>query len=140
MIIPTSASKSISSITISKKDKPKSILRKSSTMNDFDFLQEKREERQFEITKNVELKKSINIKINEIRSIVKNKKVDFYPVNSTLNDSIESISYMDCRNDHVLSKNKSSVLANKENIQRDLSDYERISANTLLLTHNLNFL
>ena len=47
---------------------------------------------------------------------------------------------MDCRNDHVLSKNKSLVLANKENIQRDLSDYERISANTLLLTHNLNFL
>ena len=57
-------------------------------MNDFDFLQEKREERQFEITKNVELKKSINIKINEISLIVKNKKVDFYPLNSTLNDSI----------------------------------------------------
>ena len=78
---------------------PKSILRKSSTMNDFDFMQEKREERQFEITKNVELKKSINIKINELSSMVRSKKVDFYPLSSTLNDSSLSISEMDCEND-----------------------------------------
>ncbi len=66
---------------------PKSILRKSSTMNDFDFLQDKREERQFEITKKIELKKSINIEINELSKLVKSKKVEFYPLNSTLNDS-----------------------------------------------------
>jgi hypothetical protein len=87
VIIPAFSSNSVSSISITKKDMPKSILRKSSTMNDFDFLQDKREERQFEITKKIELKKSINIEINELSKLVKSKKVEFYPLNSTLNDS-----------------------------------------------------
>ena len=119
---------------------PKSILRKSSTMNDFDFMQEKREERQFEITKNVELKKSINIKINELSSMVRSKKVDFYPLSSTLNDSSLSISEMDCENDMVFNKSKARAFSNKENLQMDLSEFEKISANTLLLTHKLKFL
>ena len=119
---------------------PKSILRKSSTMNDFDFMPEKREERQFEITKNVELKKSINIKINELSSMVRSKKVDFYPLSSTLNDSSLSISEMDCENDMVFNKSKARAFSNKENLQMDLSEFEKISANTLLLTHNLKFL
>jgi hypothetical protein len=109
---------------------PRSILRKSSTINDLDFIQEKRSERQSEITKNKELKKAINFEIDEMAAIVKSKKVDFYPLNSTLNDSLAE---MDCREDSGLNRNN-------EFIQRDLTDFERISANTLLLTHNLNFL
>ena len=114
---------------------PRSILRKSSTINDLDFIQEKRCERQSEITKNKELKKAINFEIDEMAAIVKSKKVDFYPLNSTLNDSLAS---MDYREDSGLNRNN-------EFIQRDLTDFERISVlvsilyNTLLL-NNLLFI
>jgi hypothetical protein len=51
-----------------------------------------------------------------------------------------SIYEMDYENNHGGSINKRLALANTENMQRDLSEFERISANTLLLTHNLKFL
>ncbi len=75
---------------------------------------------------------------------MKSKKVEFYPLNSTLND--EGLSISDCVEQKTasestsLTNNKRLVMANKEKIRRDLSEFEKISANTLLLTHNLNFL
>ena len=132
VILPTLIKNCDPSIKSKNNALPKSILRKSSTLNFFEFLQEKRVERQFEMTKNLELNKSINSKINEMTALVKNKKNDFYPLISTLNDSLKE---MDCREDS--GPNERIRFFNREYIERDLTDFERISANTLLLTNNM---
>ena len=48
------------------------------------------------------MKKAINFEIDEMAAIVKSKKNNFLPLNSTLNDSLTE---MDCREDNALNRN-----------------------------------